>query len=144
LEIGGFKGRSTICMAQVALSVDSVDDFLGDPSQPDVVPGGTQDEMLANLKRYSLPRVTVHVGKSSELAKTLPESSFDLAFIDGLHDVKSVWTDTQACLRLLKSGGVIAFHDWCYITVREAAKRLLGRDPDGIVGSLAWFTIREK
>ncbi|WP_439623946.1 class I SAM-dependent methyltransferase [Gemmata sp.] len=38
--------------------------------------------------------------------------AFDVAFIDTLHDAASVERDVAAALRVLRPGGVLAFHDY--------------------------------
>lgn len=45
--------------------------------------------------------------------KNYPEGFFDTCLIDGAHDKDSVISDTKKCLPLVKSGGVIVWHDFC-------------------------------
>jgi predicted O-methyltransferase YrrM len=40
------------------------------------------------------------------------EGEYDLAFIDGAHDVDSVRADIQKALAVLAHDGLIAFHDY--------------------------------
>lgn len=88
LEIGTGLGVSTVALAHKAHSVVTVD--------PDEWVRGNVDAGTA-----------VHMVAS--LADT--DGPFDLAFIDGLHDIESVRRDIEGALRLVKPGGMIAFHD---------------------------------
>lgn len=107
LEIGSYCGRSTICMAQAAAHVASVDphDGRGTPS-----PRDTLAAFEANLARYGVShKVAAFVGTSDEVEVDGP---FDLAFIDGAHDAESVRADIEAVLPLLAPGGSLCFHDY--------------------------------
>lgn len=115
LEIGAFAGRSTICMAQVAASVDVIDPLDGRATP---TPCDHSDELVANLKRYKIG-AKIHCGTTEEMAPTLDEQSFDLVFIDGDHSLPAVQLDIKESLRLLKPGGVLAFHD--YGTAKDPA-----------------------
>lgn len=108
LEIGSYCGRSTICLAQTAEEVYSIDphDGRGTPR-----PKGTYDELTGNLDRYGLRReVKAMVGTIDDMADLLPD--FGLIFIDGAHDYESVKNDIRHSLALLEPGGLIAFHDY--------------------------------
>lgn len=106
LEIGSYCGRSTICLAQTAESVVSVDphDGRGTPS-----PRETYSEMLSNLARYGVAeKVTAIVGAVQDA----PNGTYGLVFIDAAHDYPSVSQDIIAALRRLAPGGRLAFHDY--------------------------------
>jgi hypothetical protein len=121
LEIGSYCGLSTICMARTADFVVAVDthDGRGTPT-----PKNTIDELCSNLSRYGvLGNVDVLRGTFADLAKPANGESaalgehwypggFDLAFIDGAHDLASVQNDIACALPLLAPGGLLAFHDY--------------------------------
>jgi predicted O-methyltransferase YrrM len=139
LEIGSYHGRSTVCMAQVARRLDSIDWHQGDAGSG---PGGTLPALKGTLWRFALRQtVQLHVARTAEVAPGLPARSFDLAFVDGAHDEESVRIDVRACQRLVRPGGVIALHDYGYASVRRVADELIGQFPVGLVGSLAWFEV---
>jgi predicted O-methyltransferase YrrM len=107
LEIGSYCGRSTICMAQTALSVWSVDphDGRATPNERD-----TYAEFLANVARYGLTNVNsvrgvVHAGLEFPC-------KFGLVFVDGDHTLPAVRNDIAIALSLLDVDGRIAFHDY--------------------------------
>lgn len=107
LEVGSYCGCSTICLAQSAASVLSVDphDGRGTPA-----PMQTFTQFQNNVERYGLSdRVEAHIGT---LADDLPATDFDLIFIDGRHDAESVREDIRLALPRLAPGGLLAFHDY--------------------------------
>jgi predicted O-methyltransferase YrrM len=115
LEIGSYCGRSTICLAQTAKDVVSVDphDGRGTPQ-----PRDTYDEFRANLERYNLNQnVSVNQCTLDELLGWMKppgrlDRSFDLIFIDGAHDYANVTRDIDRALTVLAPGGLLAFHDY--------------------------------
>jgi predicted O-methyltransferase YrrM len=108
LEVGSYCGRSTVCIAQTADHVVSVDphDGRGTPR-----PKGTFDSLRDNLDRYGLRNVKTLVGTMTDGTADFLVP-FDLIFIDGAHDADSVRADIKASLPLLNDGGLLAFHDY--------------------------------
>lgn len=99
LEIGAYCGRSTICLAQSATSVVSLDtwDGRGTPR-----PRNTYDEFVLNLSRYGIANVD-----------TMTDGGhYDLVFIDGDHSYGAVREDIETACRMLSDGGIIALHDY--------------------------------
>jgi hypothetical protein len=107
LEIGSYCGRSTVCLAQSAKTVVAVDPFDG-RGTPD--PRGTRDDFLANVRRYGVAD-KIGVVVTADRAE-IPDTPFDLVFIDGAHDRPSVEADVAAALDRLAPGGLLAFHDY--------------------------------
>lgn len=110
LEIGSFKGRSTICMAQAARFVHAVDPFDGRATpHPNAL---TLDEFTRNIREWEVAhKVTAYKGTIDQIGDSL-NPQYDLVFIDGAHDYASVRNDTEWALRLLREGGLIAYHDY--------------------------------
>lgn len=109
LEIGSYCGRSTICLARDAKSVNAVDTFRGDGTGQ---PGVTRALFEKNIRRAGVEgRVSVHEWRSDEILPLLPPV-FDLAFIDGDHSYEAVLGDADMASRLLRPGGLIVFHDY--------------------------------
>jgi len=107
LEIGSYCGRSTVCIAQAAERVHAVDPFDG-RGTPD--PTSTLEIFKLTLSDFDVSgKVTTHIGTSAEAI--LPEG-FDMAFIDGAHDFRSVMTDVAIARKVLKPGGLLVFHDY--------------------------------
>ena len=135
LEIGSYCGKSTICMAQSARLVVAVDWHRGDP---DAGFGDTLGEFWANLKEYRVADVVVPVaGRIEQVAGLLEDSAFDFCFVDGSHDQFSVKRDADIARRVVKAGGVVAFHDWD--KVGEHVQHLFAGEPVAVADSLvAW------
>ena len=104
LEIGAAYGYSTVVMAQVAKRVVSVDPHTGHDSL---------HALEANLEIHGVSdKVVVAPFRSGEYLPSLLPGTFDMAFVDGDHTQESVEWDIRWCLRLVRPGGVIAFHDY--------------------------------
>lgn len=112
LEIGSYCGRSTICLAQTAKYVHAVDTFdgRGTPSAANTWP-----MFLQNIKRYGITdKVVPYCGSSQEVCRELAidNARYDLIFIDGSHDKKSVRADIESASQLLADDGLLVFHDY--------------------------------
>lgn len=124
LELGAQYGASTVALARWAAMVHSVDWHGGDPQAGW---GDSLPEFWENVKRAGVrEKVVVHVGPFSAVLPLLKDKSFDVVFVDGMHDAISVATDAAEAFRLVKDGGVVAFHDYARATtpgVREGLRQ---------------------
>lgn len=133
LELGAWKGRSTVVMAEVATYVVSVDrhqgikEREGEQSLPDYL-----DNVLG------LDNVAVVIAPF-HLVVPLFDSFFTLCFIDGSHDEKSVYDDAILAMEHVDGYGTIAFHDWDMDSVKKDVLRAMCRQPDSLVDSVASF-----
>ncbi len=130
LEIGAYLGRSTVALATGAKLVVSVDHHRGDPGtkagSKHPSEGWTLPAFTEALTRLNLWGKVVPVVTNSELAgQLLARTAFGVAFIDGAHDSVSVLRDTEVAIRLLAPGGVIAWHDWDYESVKAGANAVI-------------------
>lgn len=132
VELGSWKGRSTVAMAHTAKHVHACDGFLGDA---DTGPAATLAEFAENTA--GMANVSCHVCDFDEGLPFIADGVADLVFIDGQHDEASAYRDSQIAQRILKPGGVVAYHDFTYDTVRAAAERAAFRKA-GQADSLAW------
>ena len=128
LELGAWRGRSTVVLAEVAEYVISVDVHRGISEQPE----DTLPDYLAAVR--DLPNVAIVVARFQDIVPHL--RSVDLVFIDGDHDFRSVERDIT--LALLCEPLVVAFHDWDFTEVRAAAYMFFG-EPSALSGSVASF-----
>ena len=109
LEVGAYAGRSTICLAQEARSVTTVDPFDGRGTAQE---GNTRPLFDRNVRRHRVDgRVTAITGTSIDVLPNLPPV-YDLVFVDGAHDQESVATDASLAAAVLKPGGLLVFHDY--------------------------------
>lgn len=147
LEIGSYLGRSTICLAQTATHVTSIDPHDGRGTS---TPQLTFEGLRANLGRYQvLDKCTCKVGTSEEVAYQLLALAYDLVFIDGGHDWQDVQKDVNLAIRLLVPGGLIAFHDYQNGTdpgVDKVAWELQGQGARMVkrAGSVAVFQLPDR
>lgn len=110
LELGSWLGRTTVCIAQTALALHAVDWHKGDPHAGSAQ---TLPDYLRNLYRYGLDgKVVTHLGRFEQVVPALQENHFDLVFLDGFHTYQAVTDDITRARRVLKPGGVFAFHDY--------------------------------
>jgi predicted O-methyltransferase YrrM len=134
LEVGSWRGFSTVTMAQTAVRVHAVDWHQGDDH-------AGRDEslshLIANLDEYGVrDRVVVHVGRADAVLPMFRPESFDFAFHDAFHETEAVAADAALILPLLRPGGVLAFHDYGLFGV-AAAVDALDVEPLHVVGTLA-------
>ena len=138
LELGAWKGRSTVVLAEVARYVVSVDRHQG------IEEVGGEDSLPDYLEAVrGLPNVAIVIGDFESIVPLLAVA-FDLVFVDGDHDANSVERDLLlACQHAFYSTGILVLHDWDFDSVRQGAARVLGdRQPDSLVGSIASFTVQ--
>lgn len=138
LEIGSFEGRSTICVAQTAQVVHSVDHHVGDE---DVGKGrNTLPKFLWNLERYGVRnKVCVHVMDSGYVPKVFRPGEFGCVLIDGCHDTFHVRRDFASAKSLVGEGGFVAFHDWSQVGGFFTKQDLEGFVEEGQIDQLRWF-----
>ena len=135
LELGAYKGRSTVCMARVAAQIVSVDHHTGDP-QTRPIPTKVVDtlsEFLRNIAEY--PNVVPIVCDIRAIESLFAPGIFDLVFIDASHTFEHAKRDFLLARRF---GKMIVAHDWYLFDVAKAATAV-DMSPTRIVGSLAIF-----
>lgn len=125
VELGAYKGRSTICLAQSGRRVVSVDHWSGEPGLPKV-PGVYPDhrdgfyrrQYEENLDKW-VPGwrgfVFPYSGSSSdaELAAAIASAfaPIGMVFIDADHKLAAVRADFATWAPLVPVGGIVALHD---------------------------------
>lgn len=112
LEVGAYYGFTTVCMAQHAKMVYSIDNHRGD------IHLGRKDTLqgyLAQLQKYKvLSKVAILIGESTDILPRLEHGMFDFAFIDATHTYEAVRADIALVEPLMKlnEDAFIAFHDY--------------------------------
>lgn len=128
LELGAWKGRSTVAFAETARYVVSVDRHRGITGH-----GESLQEYLGNI--LSLDNVAAVIASFSDFVPLLGYY-FDVVYIDGDHDTVSVERDTALAISL--DPKIIAMHDWDFDEVKAAGLTFFG-EPTSLVGSVASF-----
>ncbi len=117
VEIGSWKGKSTICLAWGAKQgpkslVYAIDPHTGSKEhrqKSKVV--HTFKDFRKNINQAGVENWIKPLVKTSLKAAQSFKKQADLIFIDGSHQYQAVKKDFQAWFPLLKNGGIMAFHD---------------------------------
>jgi hypothetical protein len=155
LEIGSFKGKSTVGLASVALRcglgpVITVDPHSG-PSvtDPDVgASGSSWDDFRASLQTAGVESaVEAHRAFSRDLARDWTRP-IRFLWIDGDHTYRGAKEDIDLFRSYLVPGAIVALHDVLHSfegPVRVFAEELLDSDEFGLAGlcgSIGWAQYR--
>lgn len=158
VEIGSFKGKSTVMLGTVAAyyrlgPVVAIDphaglSYLGPDVKNHLDP--TFTEFLANIQSAGVAEIIeVHRTFSREVAKDW-HRSIRLLWIDGDHSYRGCKEDFDLFAPFLADGAVVAFHDSLNAfegPIRVFVEDILRSDrfgPSGFVHSIAWSQFRPK
>ena len=155
LEIGSFKGKSTVGLADVARhygfgTVVAVDPHTA-PSETDPSLAGqatSWDDFLATLRSANVEaHVEPHRAYSQDLAQSW-DRPLRLLWIDGDHTYEGVRRDFDLFSPFLVEGAIIAFHDTLHEfdgPLRVFVEQVLESDrfgAAGFSGSIGWAQYR--
>lgn len=133
VEVGSFKGRSSIAMAVNIINSEKdikfycVDTWLGSiehqsgqgSEDKDVVNNNLKNVFIKNIE--PVKNIITPIEKTSiEAANDFEDGSLSFVFIDASHDYENVKKDIEVWYPKLKKGGTLAGHDWGYSEVRKA------------------------
>lgn len=135
VEIGSFRGRSTIVLAGAApqgVEVVAIDPHAGTDRGPqeletNAATGQTDHErFMENLARAGVSDRVRHVREFSQDALAAVDGSIDLLYVDGAHRYGPARDDILAWGARVKPGGTMMIHDsFSSIGVTAAICRLL-------------------
>ncbi len=154
LEIGSYKGKSTVVLARAARISGRAGVVAVDPLTPDAVeftavssgadPAMVRDEFYANLERSGVrDQVEFHEMTSGRLAESW-NRPIRLLWIDGDHSYASAKSDFSKFAPYLTDGAIVAMHDVLNPfdgPVAVFAEDILPSDefgPCGFCGSIGW------
>lgn len=138
IEIGSWKGKSTILMAYALNSFDPdsgrifcVDHFQG---SPEIGAVNTFPEFFKNLVNHYADWCAFPIPlKSADAALLFDDKPFfDLLYIDAAHDYENVSRDFTLWSPKVRSGGIVAFHDAAipeYPDVARFLREVVEKDP---------------
>ncbi len=131
VEIGSYKGRSTIWLAKGAQAGAGVPVYAIDPhtgSEEHQAGTGeavwTYDEFLTNLRRAGVEQIVLPVLAESQQAARTFDQPIELLFIDGDHRYEAVRADFNLWVPKLLDGGYLLMHD----TIRWDGPRRVARE----------------
>lgn len=126
VEIGSWKGKSTIWLAKGSQAGHRVKVYAIDPHE---APGHKQqgelwtfDEFKKNIFEAGIADLVVPLVTTSDKAALDFPDPVEMIFIDGNHEYESVQRDFELWFPKVIEGGVMAFHD---TTRLEGPKRLV-------------------
>ena len=118
VEIGSWKGRSTIRLAKGTIAgkkniIFAIDPHTGSPEHIDALGEqiNTYPEFEQNIKNAGVENYIVPVVQTSEEAALTFNAPIGLIFIDGDHTYEMVKKDFEMWNSKVLPGGIIAFHD---------------------------------
>jgi MMP 1-O-methyltransferase len=130
VEIGSWKGRSTMCLALGSMkgqgkTIFAIDPHTGSPEHWAAFGTvSTFDEFSDNVRRAGVEDIVVPlVHTSSDVARTFDEA-VAMVFIDGAHEFESVKQDFDDWVPKVVEGGIVALHD----AVTRPGPRRVARD----------------
>ena len=120
VEVGSWKGKSAAFLLVEAwnksprIEIYAVDTWLGSKEHAgeECIKNGTlYEQFLANVKPVSRQLVPLRM-TSLKGANFFPDQCLDSVFIDAAHDYDNVKADVLAWLPKVRSGGILAGHDY--------------------------------
>jgi len=153
VEIGSFKGKSTICLANGSndgqgVKVYAIDPHMGDLSyhewekHKNAAP--SKQEFRKNIIESGIKDYVYPLYITSKEAFTKVKEPVEVLFIDGDHRYKSVLADYKNWSKKMVVGGVMAFHDsFSWEGVIETVDEHVFSDPNfvcvGFANSITYF-----
>ncbi len=149
VEIGSWKGKSTIWLAKGSkagnkLKVYAVDPHTGSSEHREMYGKvWTFEEFRRNIKDARVDDIVIPVLKTSEQATKFFDEPVEFIFIDGAHEYQLVKLDFELWFPRLIDGGIIAFHDTTWSAgPKEVAKEYVYKSEHfrnaGLVGSITF------
>jgi hypothetical protein len=121
-ELGVWKGEfSTEIAARNPVQLHLIDPWHFEPALPNRWYGGALAKSQADMDTImqdvahrfrNRPNVTIHRGKSLDIARQFPDRHFDWIYIDGDHSYQAVLDDLETWQKKMKRGGVICLDDY--------------------------------
>lgn len=117
VEIGSWKGDSTICLAKGSKAGKKVKIYAIDPHtgssehKKNSENIWTFEEFMKNIHNSNVEDIIIPLVKTSEEAAKDFNEPIELIFIDGAHEYKMVKLDFDLWYPKVIDGGIMAFHD---------------------------------
>jgi len=140
VEIGSYRGRSTVVLAATAQQgtrVIAIDPHAGNDRGPRQITGnleaGEEDRIAfeRNLRRAGVREPVVHIRKRSDEALDDVDGEIDLLYVDGAHRFAPARQDIERWGARVRPGGTMLIHDaFSSVGVTLAQLRLLVASPE--------------
>lgn len=118
VEIGSWKGKSTICLSKGSKMGNKIPIYAIDPHtgseehQKKYGKVNTYDDFLENIKKANCDDLIIPIKKRSDDVIKDWNKKICFLFIDGAHDFNSVKMDFENFNKYLIKDGIVAFHDY--------------------------------
>lgn len=120
VEVGCYFGHSVAYLATLAkesgknIIVYAVDTFEGSAEhKKQLTKSSFYDDFMANMKACGIDEYVMALRMQSvEAAKLFDDKTIDFCFIDAAHDYENVKADCLAWEKKVKTGGILAGHDY--------------------------------
>lgn len=148
VEIGSWKGRSTVCLANGSHGIQKI--YAIDPHLGYLIKNNKQTstyhDFLNTVVESGIRENVTPVRKTSAEAAKAWDKSIGLVFIDGLHDLVHAKEDISIWQPLVAEGGYIACHDAFLGEVGVCRALIECLRPDaihdiGCVGSIVFWRV---
>jgi predicted O-methyltransferase YrrM len=106
VEIGSWKGKSTVCLALGSQAGNSVPVYAIDP-HADYRFG----DFKTNIERAGIAELVRPIASLSQAAAAGFDEPIELLFVDGAHEYDLVLEDFEQWVPKVVDGGSVAFHD---------------------------------
>lgn len=119
VEIGSWKGKSTICLGSGSKGGNNALIFAIDPHtgsstyQKKFGKIDTFEEFEQNISRAGISELVKPIKNTSENASKDFNHKIEFIFIDGAHEYSLVKLDFKLWFPKVINGGILAFHDSC-------------------------------
>jgi predicted O-methyltransferase YrrM len=141
VEIGSYRGRSTLCLAAGVRAHRSTRIAAVDPHVY-----GTEEDLRENLAHFGMTTVVQPIVATSAAAARAWSGPVRVVFVDGQHERASVEADVDAWLPFLTPGGFLVLHDSTHLSaftgpalVAQARLRVGSVfDAVGTLGAITW------
>jgi MMP 1-O-methyltransferase len=131
VEIGSWKGKSTICLGLGSRAGKSVHIYAIDP-HADYRFG----DFKANVERAGISELVTPIPSLSQQAAADFDKPIELLFVDGSHEYEAVLEDFERWVPKVLEGGWVAFHD---TTWTPGPRKVVGQ---GVYRSRAFKDVR--
>ena len=155
VEIGSYAGESTMMFVDKFVDariycIDPWNDMDFEAYEIDKVgvgsytkPSLVESVFDENIKNYN--NITKIKLTSEEASSQFDDNCLDMIYMDGIHTAKYITIDLEKWIPKIKSGGIIAGHDYSgyFQSYRTYIKEYFGREPNKIYSDKSWYYIKE-
>ena len=148
LEIGSYAGESATAFLSTGKfdKLYCIDAWTNGYDDNDIASNSNLAgvEALFDSRLGGDARVAKIKGFSYDVADKIPDGSLDFLYIDSTHTYEGVFKDLTLYFPKVKTGGIIAGHDYCmaWQGVMRAVDEFFGHKPEKLYCDTSWSNTR--